>query len=365
MKNKARLILLILSSFLIAGNGTGQRFTRTLGIPGPGWISIPVDGHMWRYAGSTLDIVDSAGTHLSRKIVFPEDRPPVTPSLLPVLHDLEIQNDRAILSLTLQGATVNHHRLIVQFDRPSYVPWAILEASPDRRNWKELARGKLFTLNLRDSLTQSALDYPPTDARYLRLILHGEDRNLPAIRQIQVLAHREADPWDAEVVPLLPVDSEMVEAMGEPSISAGRPDLPPWPLEARTLELPLEKNHPPFTVTFWNLVNGSLNRGYACVLRPGVTTVPVPGGTLHSPMLVSWDQKIGEMKEVTVKRYPKVLAVYAEHPGALSVSYGGVEKSPDRTLQIPPDSNRPVYDLSPPGEAPRSFGRTDQTRGRK
>ncbi|HVS01249.1 MAG TPA: hypothetical protein VMT16_00630 [Thermoanaerobaculia bacterium] len=79
-----------------------------------------------------------------------------------------------------------HQRLLFSFRRPVLAPEVVLEAERPGGGWQPLARADLFRLGERQGLSRTALDYPASRARRLRL-LWPRAAELPELAAVEVV----------------------------------------------------------------------------------------------------------------------------------------------------------------------------------
>lgn len=132
-----------------------------------GTTSVPVDPE-WRRGGFPDDgwrVVDASGRTLDARLV--EDSRGETNATVTAIEPLAGGGHRLVFDLG--STTVRHDRLRVVLEEEQLAQDVLLEASDDGKTWRDLARADVFRLGASAALQGSALRYPATSARFLRL----------------------------------------------------------------------------------------------------------------------------------------------------------------------------------------------------
>lgn len=167
----------------------GFLYTRSVGVPARGWVQVPLDLTTLRHLGAggsaesaDLRVFGPGGSEVASRVVpymaLGERRDATV---------LELQPEPGGWAITfdLGPSPPPHERLIFDFVRLAQAPEVRLEASADRQAWEPLAAGDLFQIGSGGGLRRTALVYPPSDRRYLRLHWPQEAR-FPEVRRVEV-----------------------------------------------------------------------------------------------------------------------------------------------------------------------------------
>lgn len=148
-------------------------YERDLDVAAAGWIRVPLDLEALRHItpdGGDLRVIGPDGGEVPRLLASPPARPGRRPARV-----IDVKPEGGAEGgwrLTLDGGegVPAHEQLIFDLDRRTAATAVKLEGSTDRRTWQPLAEGDLFRLGEGDGgLERTALSYPPTAVRYLRL----------------------------------------------------------------------------------------------------------------------------------------------------------------------------------------------------
>ena len=148
-------------------------FERDLDVAAPGWVRVPLDLEALRHItpdGADLRVIGPDGAEVPRRLASPPARPGRRPArVIDVKPEAGAEGGWRLTIDAGEGAPA-HEQLIFDLDRRTAAPAVRLEGSTDRRAWQPLAEGDLFRLGEGDAgLERTALSYPPTSVRYLRL----------------------------------------------------------------------------------------------------------------------------------------------------------------------------------------------------
>jgi hypothetical protein len=144
----------------------GFRFERKLDVPVEAWVRVPLDAralaralpaHDWRIVGPEGESVAFRVLAMPRELVHARTL------------SLEEQSSGWSIVFDLGPTPLLHRRLEVNLLRRTSAPDCTLEGSEDLESWTLLGEGTLFRLGAGETLHRSGLEYPESDARYLRL----------------------------------------------------------------------------------------------------------------------------------------------------------------------------------------------------
>jgi len=331
---------------------TGDPFVRTVRVPGAGWYTFPMDHHLWAHAHGRVDAYGPDGKPLSCGVVPRHVPSPFEESAQPELVDYAQDAAQAVMTLKIPNPAGPHTRLEFAFSRPDYLEWVTLEGSDSGRDWKFLARGKLFMLSGEQRLQQAALEYPPTPFSYLRLTLpipRGE--GMPQISDLRVFYQpgKEATAWEATRIPLKPVEEPLASILAETGMHAYRLDLPPGHYMSTRIDHPLLVPHPPIRVVLWSLAAGVPQKLYSCTLWPGAKILTFPRAILEAPLILAVDGP--PLNEVYIHERRDEVLFYASSSGPVTLAYGGIEKR-EQPPFVPPAGGAAPASPTPPQTRP-------------
>jgi len=179
------LVVLIVAAAAPAAAVEGFQYTREVPVPAAGWVRVPLD----------LPAVEHSATGGSDVHVFAPGGAEVAVRVAPAALRSErraigvVRVDRAAdgwaLFLDVGPEPARHERLIFAMARATTAPAVRLDGSADGRSWHTLATGDLFRLGERAGLQQTALAYPSSDDRYLRLAWPRE-AGFPRVETVEV-----------------------------------------------------------------------------------------------------------------------------------------------------------------------------------
>ena len=188
---------LLLLAGLLAGSAAAQpaappspagfAYARTVEVATTGWVRVPLDAAALRHGaadGSTLQVIGPEGEEIDRRVEAyqpPGERRPA--------RVLGVEESPAgegwVLLLDLGPSPPAHEQLLFDFDRRVAAPAVQLEGSADGQAWEPLASGGLFRLGEAEGLQRTALTYPRTSLRYLRLTWPREG-GFPEVSRVEV-----------------------------------------------------------------------------------------------------------------------------------------------------------------------------------
>ena len=158
--------LLLALGIAEAGVEERYRFARSLEVPEAGWVRVPLDGRAVSggFPDDRWKLADPAGREIPHRVLAPR-RGFVTART----HSAERTDEGWAIVFDLGPVPIRHSRLDVELVRPTSASEVLLEGSDDLVSWSVLTSGALFRLGTEATLRRSALHYPVTDLRYLRL----------------------------------------------------------------------------------------------------------------------------------------------------------------------------------------------------
>lgn len=175
-----------------------------------GTTNVPVDPE-WRRGGFPDDgwrVVNASGRTLDARLI--EDSPGETSATVTAIETLAGGGHRLVFDLG--STTVRHDRLRVVLEEEQLAQDVLLEASDDGKTWRDLARADVFRLGASAALQGSALRYPATNARFLRLTWPAE-AGFPKLFEATV---RQRDPEEGSG------DTLMLDAIERPCPAGSR-----------------------------------------------------------------------------------------------------------------------------------------------
>lgn len=153
----------------------GFLYERTVDVPAPGWVRVPLDLAAVRHLapeGADLHVFAPGGGEVPARVeprVPRSERRPVAISELEEVENGEEDGAGWMLLIDVGAEPVPHERLFLQITRATALPSVHLEGSRDRTAWQTLAVSNLFRVGSGEGLQKTALSYPSTDHRWLRL----------------------------------------------------------------------------------------------------------------------------------------------------------------------------------------------------
>jgi hypothetical protein len=167
------LVPLSLVALLAAAPSTaapgGFLFERDVDVPAPGWVRVPLDLAAVRHLapeGADLHVLAPGGGEVPVRV---EPRAPRSERRPVQVAAVERVDEGWTVLLEVGAAPVSHERLFFEITRATAAPSVHLEGSRDRSTWQTLTVGDLFRIGTEDGLQRTALSYPATEHRWLRL----------------------------------------------------------------------------------------------------------------------------------------------------------------------------------------------------
>lgn len=153
----------------------GFLYERTVDVPAPGWVRVPLDLAAVRHLapeGVDLQVFSPGGGEVAARVeprVPRSERRPVAIAELEEVENGDEDGAGWMLLIDVGTEPVPHERLFLQLTRATALPSVQIEGSRDRTAWQTLATGTLFRIGSGEGLQKTALSYPSTDHRWLRL----------------------------------------------------------------------------------------------------------------------------------------------------------------------------------------------------
>lgn len=361
--------LLGLCATMAAALEPARVYERDLDVAAAGWVRVPLDLEALRHItpdGADLRVIGPDGAEVPRRLASPPARPGRRPARV---IDVKPEGGAAggwRLTIDAGEGAPAHEQLIFDLDRRTAATAVRLEGSTDRKGWQPLAEGDLFRLGEGDDgLERTALSYPPTSVRYLRLAW-PKAAGFPEVNGVEL--ELSAGPSIA-----LATGDTACERGGNGAVSC-RIDLPAPGTAVRRIELGL---------------SGAGAVGYRLeapdggrfgVIAEGVWQRPSSETRLETRHLLSLDAGVTsgdflrlalysagtppELSGVRLEIAPREVAFRAESPGRYTLTYGaGAGTSPQladeaetnpAVLAAGPERARPAPPLPPaagPGAA--------------
>ena len=174
---------------LLGMDGGGHRFQRAIE-GAQGWTEVALSDDVLEAARPALAdvrVVSSTGEELPYAVGGPLATPPIR---LP-LFDVDLRRDVETTALVDRGASPPLADTVeLEVEGTDFIKPAVIEASPDRAAWSEIARGSIFATGSGARMT--TLHFAPNDRRYLRF--RFDDTNGPPIRpSYAVIGARASD----------------------------------------------------------------------------------------------------------------------------------------------------------------------------
>ncbi len=166
----------------------GFLIERDVDVPAPGWVRVPLDlAAVRRLAPEAADLhVIAPGG--GEEPVRVEPRAPRSERRPVQVAAVERGDAGWTVLLDTGAAPVSHERLFFEITRATAAPSVRLEGSRDRSAWQTLAVGDLFRIGTdgqEKGLQRTALSYPVTDDRWLRLSWPRE-AGFPRVSAVEV-----------------------------------------------------------------------------------------------------------------------------------------------------------------------------------
>jgi Protein of unknown function (DUF3999) len=158
---------------------------RDVDVPAAGWVRVPLDLAAVRRlapAGADLHVLAPGGGEVPARV---EPRAPRNARRPVQVVAVERGGEGWTVLLDVGAAPVSHERLFFEITKATAAPSVRLEGSRDRSAWQTLAVGDLFRLGTEGGLERTALSYPATDHRFLRLAWPRE-AGFPRVSAVEV-----------------------------------------------------------------------------------------------------------------------------------------------------------------------------------
>ncbi len=161
---------------------------RDVDVPAAGWVRVPLDlAAVRRLAPGAVDlhVFAPGGGEVPARV---EPRAPRSERRPVQVVAVERGEEGWTVLLDVGAAPVSHERLFFEITRATAAPSVHLEGSRDRSSWRELAVGDLFRIGTEGpekGLQRTALSYPVTDDRWLRLAWPRE-AGFPRVSAVEV-----------------------------------------------------------------------------------------------------------------------------------------------------------------------------------
>jgi hypothetical protein len=319
-------------------------------VPAAGWVRVPLDSSALQHlapGAADLHVFAPGGEELPVAVA------PAAPRReRRAVEALKVEREKEgwALLLDVGARPIPHERLVFEFSRPGAAPAVRLESSPDGTVWKPLAEGDLFRIGEDEALRRTALSYPATEDRYLRL--HWpEAAGFPRVSAVEV---------ETVVGPSLAITLGNAECDTSPGTAICLLTLPAAGQILRRLTLEIEGEGPTGYrldeargARWYNLVEGVWQRegGRTRHLLPGraepiagtVLRLELAGLTEAPPRLASYGADLAV----------QTVLFEAGGPGRYTLAYGGagrsrraeppsaveaawLEAGPEREGEIPP-----------------------------
>lgn len=163
----------------------GFLYERDVDVPAPGWVRVPLDLAAVRHLAPEavdLHVVAPGGGELPVRV---EPRAPRSERRPVRVAGVDRGEDGWTVLLDVGAAPVSHERLFFEITRATVAPSVLLEGSRDRSAWQTLAAGDLFRVGTKNGLQRTALSYPATEHRWLRLAW-PEAAGFPRVSAVEV-----------------------------------------------------------------------------------------------------------------------------------------------------------------------------------
>lgn len=362
-----RIAVVLSAAFSVAFAQPGEpptpddfRFTRTIGVEQPGWARILLDGTMQVHAGRSADwtVWDPQGARVALRVL--EAASGKVEARLSSFPD-DPEGRGTLLVFDLGPRPLHHERLEVGLKGGVRAQGCRLEGSDDGRSWRALTTGDLFRLGEGEGLQQTALEYDPTRARYLRLLWPkeaGDPESGEIFRKIQVETARGFPGGPVE----FPLETRPVVSTG--AMPAYRVILPPEsPLLSLVLQIEAAAE---FGYSLERLENQRWTRFRTgleaavenrATLRVGTPPIQSAGSHRLRLRLHARSGSPPKLLEATGALAPRWILFEAPRSGEYTLGYG---------LRVPPAVSpppvldlervtKPAMDLTPGVEQSRPF----------
>jgi hypothetical protein len=169
----AAVLLFATAAGIAAGPpGPAFRYVRDVPVPTAGWLRLHLDVEALGHGAATdLRLYDPAGGELPYQFAAPESPPRQVPGRVTSVAPTD---GGWWITLDLGADPPLHHRLDIDFAAKTLAPNVRVEKSRDGQLWSLLGAGDLFRIGEGADLARTGIDYPTTDARYLRLLWPAE-----------------------------------------------------------------------------------------------------------------------------------------------------------------------------------------------
>lgn len=163
----------------------GFLFERDVDVPAPGWVRVPLDLAAVRHLapeGADLHVLAPGGGAVPARV---EPRTPRSERRPVQVVGVERADEGWTVLFDVGAAPVTHERLFFEITRATAAPSVHLEGSRDRSAWQTLTVGDLFRIGTEDGLQRTALSYPATGHRWLRLTW-PQNAGFPRVSSVEV-----------------------------------------------------------------------------------------------------------------------------------------------------------------------------------
>jgi hypothetical protein len=180
---RAAVLLLGLASPAFAVEGF--QYSREVTVPQAGRVRVALDlaavQHM-APGGADLHVFGPGGAQVPARV---EPWLPRSEQRDVEVVSVDSREDGWTLLLDVGPEPAPHERLVFDLARTTAAPAVRLEGSPDGEDWRTLAVGDLFRIGRSGGLARTALAYPATEDRYLRLSWPDE-AGFPRVSAVEV-----------------------------------------------------------------------------------------------------------------------------------------------------------------------------------
>ncbi|HEV7667474.1 MAG TPA: DUF3999 family protein [Thermoanaerobaculia bacterium] len=311
----------------LAGLEPARVFERDVDVAAAGWVRVPLDLEALRHStpdGGDLRVIGPAGDEVPRLLASPPARPGRRQARVIDVKPEGGAEGGWRLTIDAGEGTPAHEQLIFDLDKRTAATAVKLEGSTDLRSWQPLAEGDLFRLGEGDGeLERTALSYPPTSVRYLRLAW-PKAAGFPEVRDVDL--ELSAGPSIA-----LATGDTTCDRGGNGAVSC-RIDLPAPGTSVRRIELSLSGAGPV------GYLLEAPDGGRWSVIAQGVWQRPNPEGSLETRHLLNLDGPVTtgdflrlglyaagtppDLSGVRLEIAPREVAFRAEIPGRYTLVYG-------------------------------------------
>lgn len=320
-------LAVVLAAAPVLGAVEGFHYTREVTVPAAGWVRVPLDTATLQHlapGAADLAVFAPGGGQVPARLALSAPRSERRP-----VQAVEVESEEGgwVVVLDVGPAPVPHERLFFDFTRAAAVPAVRLESSPDGKAWRLLAEGDLFRIGPGDGLQQTALSYPPTEDRHLRLHWPAA-AGLPRVSAVEV---------ETVTGPSLTATQDAKCDRGRPGVAVCTLELPAPGQTLRRLTVEIEAEgavgyrlDQPRDARWLTLAAGVWQRdgGRTRHLLPGAEE-PVAGSLLRlelygggkaAPRLVSYGIELA---------LPTIVFEAGE-PGLYTLAYGGTVRGESR-----------------------------------